>query len=65
MEDHGARGVKEMHDAGAQQTLAEGESSCVVFSIPKEANKLGGVDKNIALDHIADEILHDGDANTA
>jgi chemotaxis response regulator CheB len=44
MGDDGARGMKEMHDAGAR-TVAEDESTCVVFGMPKEAIKLGGVDR--------------------
>ncbi|HEX8989132.1 MAG TPA: chemotaxis response regulator protein-glutamate methylesterase [Rhodocyclaceae bacterium] len=55
MGDDGARGLKEMHDAGAQ-TVAEDESTCVVFGMPKEAIKLGGVDKTLPLDRIPQEI---------
>jgi two-component system chemotaxis response regulator CheB len=56
MGDDGARGLKEMHDAGAQ-TVAEDESTCVVFGMPKEAIKLGGVDKIVPLDRIPQEIV--------
>ncbi len=56
MGDDGARGLKEMHDAGAQ-TVAEDESTCVVFGMPKEAIKLGGVDKIMPLDRIPQEIV--------
>lgn len=45
MGDDGARGLKEMLDAGAY-TLAQDEASCVVFGMPKEAIKLGAA-KNI------------------
>ncbi|RBH34644.1 hypothetical protein C3F00_046005, partial [Pseudomonas sp. MWU13-2860] len=34
MGDDGARGMREMHDAGAR-TLAQDESSCVVFGMPQ------------------------------
>ena len=51
MGDDGARGMKEMHDAGAQ-TIAQDEASCVVFGMPKEAIKLGGVDNVMPLDNI-------------
>jgi two-component system chemotaxis response regulator CheB len=51
MGDDGARGLKELHDAGAR-TFAQDEESCVVFGMPKEAIKLGGVDRVIALDEI-------------
>lgn len=40
----GAAGLLEMKKAGAY-TLAQDEASCVVFGMPKEAIKLGGVDK--------------------
>ncbi|MCK9284337.1 MAG: chemotaxis response regulator protein-glutamate methylesterase [Rhodocyclaceae bacterium] len=56
MGDDGARGLKEMHDAGAQ-TVAEDESTCVVFGMPKEAIKMGGVDKVVPLDSIPREII--------
>jgi two-component system, chemotaxis family, protein-glutamate methylesterase/glutaminase len=51
MGDDGARGLKEMRDAGAQ-TWAQDEESCVVFGMPKEAIKLGGVEQTVALDDI-------------
>jgi len=56
MGDDGARGMKEMHDAGAQ-TVAEDESTCVVFGMPKEAIRLGGVDRVLPLDQIHAEII--------
>jgi two-component system chemotaxis response regulator CheB len=61
MGDDGARGLKEMHDAGAP-TIAEDESSCVVYGMPKEAVKLGAVDKSVALESIAAEILRFGNS---
>lgn len=51
MGDDGARGLKELHATGAR-TYAQDEASCVVFGMPKEAIKLGGVDRVIALDDI-------------
>ncbi len=56
MGDDGARGMKEMHDAGAQ-TIAQDEASCVVFGMPKEAIKLGGVDQVIPLNKISDAMF--------
>ena len=56
MGDDGARGMKEMHDAGAQ-TVAEDESTCVVFGMPKVAIDLGGVDRVVPLDRIPQEII--------
>ena len=55
MGDDGARGLLEMHQEGAR-TVAQDEASCVVFGMPKEAIKLGGVDKVVALSLIAREI---------
>lgn len=56
MGDDGARGLKEMHEAGAR-TVAEDESTCVVFGMPKEAIRLGGVDEVLPLDRIPAAIL--------
>lgn len=55
MGDDGAAGLLEMRNAGAQ-TLAQDEDSCVVFGMPKEAIKRGGVQKTVALSTIAREI---------
>ena len=55
MGDDGARGLLEMHEAGAR-TVAQDEESCVVYGMPKEAVKLGGVDKVVALHTISHEI---------
>ena len=56
MGDDGARGMKEMHDAGAS-TVAEDESTCVVFGMPKVAIEMGGVDKVMPLTSIPREII--------
>ena len=56
MGDDGARGLREMHAAGAR-TIAQDEASCVVFGMPKEAIKLGGVDQTIGLDQIPAAIV--------
>ncbi|MDP2099813.1 MAG: chemotaxis response regulator protein-glutamate methylesterase [Methylobacter sp.] len=56
MGDDGARGLKEMRDMGAH-TLGQDENSCVVYGMPKEAVKLGAVDREIALSRIAYEIV--------
>jgi len=52
----GAEGLKEMRDAGAG-TIAQDEKSCVVFGMPKEAIKLGAVERVLPLDLIAAEII--------
>jgi two-component system, chemotaxis family, protein-glutamate methylesterase/glutaminase len=55
MGDDGAKGMLEMKEAGAF-TIAQDEKSCVVFGMPKEAIKLGGVDKVLPLEKIAAEL---------
>jgi two-component system chemotaxis response regulator CheB len=57
MGDDGARGMQEMHQAGAT-TIAQDEATCIVFGMPKEAIKLNGVDKVMPLENIAGGILH-------
>jgi len=56
MGDDGARGMLEMKEAGAV-TIAQDEASCVVFGMPQEAIKRGGVDKVLPLDRIAPAVL--------
>jgi two-component system, chemotaxis family, protein-glutamate methylesterase/glutaminase len=51
MGDDGARGMKEMHDAGAF-TVAQDKDSCVVFGMPKEAIELEAVDEIAALSEL-------------
>ena len=48
MGDDGAAGLMEMRTAGAH-TVAQDEESCVVFGMPKEAIKRGGVEKTVTL----------------
>ena len=56
MGDDGAEGMREMKEAGAY-TIAQDEASCVVFGMPQEAIKLGGVDKVLSLTDIARDVL--------
>jgi len=56
MGDDGSRGMLEMKEAGAVN-LAQDEESCVVFGMPAEAIKCGGVDRVLPLDHIAPEVV--------
>lgn len=55
MGDDGARGLKELFDAGAK-TIAQDEDTCVVFGMPKEAIKLGGAKEVVSLDEIIERI---------
>ncbi|MFO7714232.1 chemotaxis response regulator protein-glutamate methylesterase [Desulfosarcina sp.] len=52
----GAAGLLEMKQAGAR-TIAQNEESCVVFGMPKEAIKKGGVDKIVPLREITRSAL--------
>jgi two-component system, chemotaxis family, protein-glutamate methylesterase/glutaminase len=56
MGDDGAKGMLEMKQGGAT-TFAQDEKTSVVFGMPQEAIKLGGVDKVIALEAIAGNVL--------
>ena len=56
MGDDGAAGLLEMRNAGAH-TLAQDEETCVVFGMPKEAIKRGGVQRTVPLGAVASEIL--------
>ena len=56
MGDDGAKGLLEMKQAGAK-TVAQDEKTCVVFGMPKEAIKLGAVDKVLPLDSIASYVV--------
>ncbi|ADE11816.1 protein-glutamate methylesterase/protein-glutamine glutaminase [Sideroxydans lithotrophicus] len=58
MGDDGARGLKEMREAGAK-TVAQDESTCVVYGMPKEAVRLDAVDRILPLDEIA-HAIHPG-----
>ncbi len=53
----GAKGLLKMKESGAK-TIAQDEESCVVFGMPKEAIKLGAVDKTITLQKIPESILN-------
>ncbi len=56
MGDDGAVGMKEMKDAGAWN-IAQDEATCVVYGMPGEAVKAGGVDKILPLERIAPEVV--------
>lgn len=52
----GAQGLLAMKSSGAR-TIAQDEASCVVFGMPKEAIKIGAVDKIAPLSRIAEEMV--------
>jgi two-component system chemotaxis response regulator CheB len=56
MGDDGARGIKELKDAGAS-TIAQDEKTSVVWGMPSEAIKHGGIDSTLPLQQIAEHIL--------
>jgi two-component system, chemotaxis family, protein-glutamate methylesterase/glutaminase len=58
MGDDGARGLLEMKEQGAF-TIAQDESTSVVFGMPQEAIKLNAVDKVLPLEKIAGTILRE------
>ncbi len=57
MGDDGAKGMREMHDSGAF-TIAQDEASCIVYGMPGEAVKNGGVDKIVPLSDIAQTMIN-------
>ncbi len=52
----GAAGILEMQQCGAY-TIAQDEASCVVFGMPNEAIKMGGIDSIRSLTDIPQEIV--------
>ena len=55
MGNDGARGMKLLHERGAL-TIAQNEETCVVFGMPMEAIRAGGVDEILPLGGIAGAI---------
>lgn len=56
MGNDGARGMKLLHDRGAL-TIAQNEETCVVFGMPMEAIRAGGVDDILPLSGVAAAIM--------
>jgi two-component system chemotaxis response regulator CheB len=56
MGDDGAKGLLEMHQAGAR-TIAQDEASCVVYGMPKAAIELEAADEVVPLAKIAERIV--------
>lgn len=57
MGSDGAKGMQMMHETGAK-TIAQDEATCVVYGMPKEAVKLGGVDDILPLSQIPQAIFN-------
>ena len=57
MGNDGAQGLLTMKNVGSK-TMAQNESSSVVFGMPKEAIKLGAAQNIVDLSEIADLIKH-------
>jgi two-component system chemotaxis response regulator CheB len=60
MGDDGARGLRQLCDVGAA-TIAQDEATCVVYGMPREAVKLGAVQRLLPLDQIAAAIVQTRD----
>jgi two-component system, chemotaxis family, protein-glutamate methylesterase/glutaminase len=56
MGDDGAKGMAEMKEAGSVN-IAQNEATCVVFGMPNEAIKAGGVDHVLPLQAIAGKVI--------
>ncbi len=56
MGDDGATGMLEMKRSGGYN-FAQDEASCVVFGMPNEAIKRGGVDEVLGLDRLTEASL--------
>ena len=57
MGDDGARGLREMREAGAR-TAAQDEASCVVFGMSREAIRLGAADTVLPLSQVSAWLMH-------
>lgn len=56
MGSDGARGLLEMRKSGAA-TIGQDEASCVVYGMPKEAVKVGAVERQVPLNRVSDAII--------
>ncbi len=53
----GAQGITKMRKKGAY-TIGQDKDSCVVYGMPCEAFKMGGVARQLPLDEIGDELIY-------
>lgn len=56
MGDDGAKGLLEMRNLGAR-TFGQDEATCVVYGMPNEAFKAGGVEEELPLERISAAVL--------
>ncbi len=52
----GAKGITKLHSTGAY-TIGQDKDSCIVYGMPMEAFKLGGITKQMPLNQIGGEII--------
>ena len=53
----GAAGITKMKEAGSY-TIGQDKDSCVVYGMPMEAYKRGGIVRQLPLDQIGDELIY-------
>ena len=53
----GAKGITKMKQAGSY-TIGQDKGSCVVYGMPMEAFKLGGISRQLPLDQITAELIY-------
>lgn len=53
----GAKGLTKMKSKGAY-TIGQDKETCVVYGMPMEAYKMGGVTRQLPLDQIGDELIY-------
>ncbi|BAU27690.1 CheB methylesterase domain-containing protein [Aneurinibacillus soli] len=57
MGSDGTAGIKAMKETGIQTVIAEDESTCIVFGMPRAAIQAGVVDKVVPLHEISDQLV--------
>jgi two-component system chemotaxis response regulator CheB len=53
----GAKGIKFLKDTGAY-TIGQDKETCVVYGMPMEAYKIGGISRQLPLDQIGSEVIY-------
>lgn len=57
MGNDGAQGMKRMKDKGCYN-IAQDESTCIIFGMPREAIRMGAVDQTLPLDRIGPALMN-------